>query len=37
MLQMHPNACITPAVRDGIARFGEPSGVLARRYRHVAR
>src|SRR5215213_5628906 len=32
MLQIHPNARTTPAVRAGIARSGEPSGVLARRY-----
>jgi transposase InsO family protein len=32
MLQIHPNARTTPAVRAEIARSGEPSGVLARRY-----
>ncbi|SDB28456.1 hypothetical protein SAMN02927895_00945 [Belnapia rosea] len=32
MLQIHPNARTTPAVRAGIARSGEPSGVLAKRY-----
>jgi transposase len=32
MLQIHPNARTTPAVRVEIARSGEPSGVLARRY-----
>src|ERR671916_1618852 len=32
MLQIHPNARTTPAVRAEIARSDEPSGVLARRY-----
>jgi transposase InsO family protein len=32
MLQIHPNARTTPAVRAEIARSGEPSGVLAQRY-----
>jgi hypothetical protein len=32
MPQIHPNARTTPAVRAEIARSGEPSGVLARRY-----
>src|ERR687886_2098326 len=32
MLQIHPNARTTPAVRAEIARSGEPSGVLARRH-----
>src|SRR6201987_6574933 len=32
MLQIHPKARTTPAVRAEIARSGEPSGVLARRY-----
>src|SRR3712207_4362302 len=32
MLQIHPNARTTPAVRAEIARSGEPTGVLARRY-----
>jgi transposase-like protein len=32
MLQIHPNARTTPAVRSEIARSVEPSGVLARRY-----
>ena len=32
MLQIHPNARTTPAVRAEIARSGEPSGVLAKRY-----
>src|SRR3712207_4817164 len=32
MLQIHPNARTTPAVRAEIARSGEPSGALARRY-----
>ena len=32
MLQIHPNARTTPAVRAEIARSGEPAGVLARRY-----
>ncbi len=32
MLQIHPNARTTPAVRAEIARSAEPSGVLARRY-----
>src|ERR671917_1404616 len=32
MLQIHPNARTTPAVRAEIARSGEPSGVLARRF-----
>src|ERR671938_19526 len=32
MLQVHPNARTTPAVRAEIARSDEPSGVLARRY-----
>jgi transposase InsO family protein len=32
MLQIHPNARTTPAVRVEIARSGEPSGVLAKRY-----
>jgi transposase InsO family protein len=32
MLSIHPNARTTPAVRVEIARSGEPSGVLARRY-----
>src|SRR5215211_864044 len=32
MLQIHPNARTTPAVRAEIARSSEPSGVLARRY-----
>jgi transposase InsO family protein len=32
MLQIHPNARTTPAVRVEIARSSEPSSVLARRY-----
>src|SRR3982751_6555775 len=32
MLSIHPNARTTPAVRAEIARSGEPSGVLAKRY-----
>jgi transposase InsO family protein len=32
MLQVHPNARTTPAVRAGIARSEEPTGVLAKRY-----
>jgi hypothetical protein len=32
MLQIHPNARTTPVTRAEIARSGEPSGVLARRY-----
>src|ERR671913_428268 len=32
MLQIHPNARTTPAVRAEIARSGEPSGALAKRY-----
>jgi transposase InsO family protein len=32
MLQIHPNARTTPAVRAEIARSDEPTGVLARRY-----
>ena len=32
MLQIHPNARTTPAVRAEIARSDEPSGVLAGRY-----
>ncbi len=32
MLQIHPNARTTPAVRAEIARSDEPAGVLARRY-----
>ncbi len=32
MLQIHPNARTTPAVRAEIARSGEPTGVLAERY-----
>src|SRR5215213_1784078 len=32
MLQIHPNARTTPAVRAEIARSGEPTGVLASRY-----
>ena len=32
MLSIHPNARTTPAVRAEIARSGEPTGVLARRY-----
>ena len=32
MLQIHPNARTTPAVRVEIARSTEPSGTLARRY-----
>jgi hypothetical protein len=32
MLQIHPNARTTPAVRAEIARSSEPSGVLARRF-----
>jgi transposase InsO family protein len=32
MLQIHPNARTTPAVRAEIARSGEPTGALARRY-----
>src|SRR5918998_5360991 len=32
MPQIHPNARTTPVVRAEIARSGEPSGVLARRY-----
>ncbi len=32
MLQIHPNARTTPAVRTEIARSEEPTGVLARRY-----
>jgi transposase len=31
MLQIHPNARTTPAVRAEIARSGEPAGVLAKR------
>ena len=31
MLQIHPNARTTPAVRAEIARSAEPSGTLARR------
>ena len=32
MLQIHPNARTTPAVRAEIARSDEPSGMLANRY-----
>ncbi len=32
MLHIHPNARTTPAVRAEIARSGEPSGTVARRY-----
>jgi len=32
MLQIHPNARTTPAVRAEIARSSEPSGVLTRRF-----
>jgi transposase InsO family protein len=32
MLQIHPQARTTPAVRADIARSSEPTGVLARRY-----
>jgi transposase InsO family protein len=32
MLAIHPNARTTPAVRAEIARSGEPTGVLARRF-----
>src|SRR3712207_4191705 len=32
MPQIHPNARTTPVARAEIARSGEPSGVLARRY-----
>src|SRR5919107_4369786 len=32
MLVIHPNARTTPAVRAEIARSGEPTGELARRY-----
>ena len=32
MLQIHPNARTTPAVRAEIARSDEPTGVLARRF-----
>jgi transposase InsO family protein len=32
MLQIHPNARTTPAVRAEIARSDQPTGVLARRY-----
>jgi transposase InsO family protein len=32
MLQIHPNARTTPAVRAEIARSAEPTGVLAQRY-----
>ena len=32
MLAIHPNARTTPAVRAEIARSGEPTGELARRY-----
>jgi hypothetical protein len=32
MLQIHLNARTTPAVRAVIARWGEPSGVLTKRY-----
>jgi transposase InsO family protein len=32
MLSIHPNARTTPAVRAEIARSGEPSGELAKRY-----
>jgi transposase InsO family protein len=32
MLSIHPNARTTPAVRAEIARSGEPTGELARRY-----
>jgi transposase InsO family protein len=32
MLQIHPNARTTPVTRAEIARSGEPTGVLARRY-----
>jgi transposase InsO family protein len=32
MLQIHPNARTIPVVRAEIARSGEPSGVLAKRY-----
>src|SRR3712207_130936 len=32
MLAIHPNARTSPAVRAGIARSGEPAGVLATRH-----
>jgi hypothetical protein len=32
MLQIHPNARTTPAVRADIARSKESTGVLAKRY-----
>ena len=32
MLAIHPNARTTPAVRAEIARSGEPTGELARRF-----
>ena len=32
MLAIHPNARTTPAVRVGIARSRQPTGVLAQRY-----
>ena len=32
MLQIHPHARTTPVTRAEIARSGEPTGVLARRY-----
>ena len=32
MLQIHPNARTTLAVRAEIARFSEPSGTVAQRY-----
>ena len=32
MLAIHPNARTTPAVRAEVARSGEPTGELARRY-----
>ena len=32
MLAIHPNARTTPAVRAEIARSGEPTGGLARRF-----
>jgi transposase InsO family protein len=32
MLQIHPNARTTPVTRAEIARSGEPTGMLARRY-----
>jgi transposase InsO family protein len=32
MLSIHPDARTTPAVRAGIARSGEPTGILAKRF-----